>query len=919
MNKKVFTYFKEAVMLNHTYRKSVGSAMVAFLALGSVTLSAADAPAPAPAGTPDPVAVAKEVVTREANKRDADRAFQEGVDLFSKGEYEKAIEKFLKALDIVKTLPIANPQEKDALIEKISLHIANSYHCWAEDLYTLAKQDAAAKKYDDAIAKCRKAAEMYKPCEDLMNQEIAKYEAAKRAQEFKDETRVDAVLPDFEDTRTEIETALQRARSFYKIGRWTDVIEQCKIVFSLDPYNTAAIDLQRRATIKLIEAGKRRKDISAQIALNEANWGLVPPVLISATEVGQDDPTAEPTVKQDPTKDLRSKLDAIKFNKLTFEKTPLDEVIRHLRTRSKELDPSGKGVNFVLLFNMPNSGNSEEGKDGGDEDEFGDEEEDGGDEESSEMPTVSFYFGSDTDEDDPDAEKISLETVIKNVCLSAGLHYRIEEHAVVIAPENIPLDDNITLFFMVEAEQVENMENSVDDGDTVSEDGEERSKLMVYFERKGVKFGKKAKVVHDEMSSKLIVTNTPENLDRVAEILRTDFIKDPQVQIQVKFMEISQNDLEEIGFEYVLSRTDTYDPNSLPDIQKIEFTRLETGEIGDPTWTSPEGDRQYYLYSSPESAKGGGAGYSYVYTPETKVPQGKVPGGTQVTFSDPENTTWYYAAAPVQRNIGRSRHSMTFEPNSAGLLRYAETDPIQFGSPNNTSVSDTVFNWSRVTSSGHRYEARLHALDQADSADILTCPRITTIAGEEATLMMVTTKIYPTEWEEASLDEADGTSVFTPSTPDVQRDSDGQVDEGITLTVTPNIDGDEMYVLNMDMEPTILDFAGWVDYSYQIILDGEEWPNTLKMPIIEVRSVSTKVVCYDRSTVVLGGIVKDNVSMVDDQIPILGDLPIIGRLFQSKGKGSQKTNLLIFLTATLVNPDGSFYRPDGTAGGLPSF
>ena len=91
------------------------------------------------------------------------------------------------------------------------------------------------------------------------------------------------------------------------------------------------------------------------------------------------------------------------------------------------------------------------------------------------------------------------------------------------------------------------------------------------------------------------------------------------------------------------------------------------------------------------------------------------------------------------------------------------------------------------------------------------------------------------------------------------------------------------------------------------------------MPIIEVRSVETKVVCYDRATVVLGGIVKDKVSMVDDQYPILGDLPVIGRLFQSKGKGSSKTNLLIFLTATLVRSDGSLVRPDGAGGGIPTF
>ena len=64
---------------------------------------------------------------------------------------------------------------------------------------------------------------------------------------------------------------------------------------------------------------------------------------------------------------------------------------------------------------------------------------------------------------------------------------------------------------------------------------------------------------------------------------------------------------------------------------------------------------------------------------------------------------------------------------------------------------------------------------------------------------------------------------------------------------------------------------------------------------------------------------KDKVSIVEDQYPILGDIPIVGRLFQSKGQGSKKTNLLIFLTTTLVNSDGSLYRDEGVVGGVPQF
>ena len=922
MTKKSLTHMMEAVMQTQSYRNTVGSTLIACLVLGSVTASAADAPKVD--AKADAAAVAKEIVTRDENKRDANEAFKQGISYFTQGKYENAIQQYLKALTILEKLPTSQPGENQALSEQIRKHISNAYHYWAEDLYKTAQVDAQAKKYDEAIQKCREAARMYEPCSDLMNKEIAKYEDAKRALEFRSGVTVESVLPNYEDNQNEIQIALQKARAFYKIGRWSEVIEQCRFIYTLDPYNVAAIDMERRATLKLIAAGKKRKDLTAEVALNEASWSLVAPVLLSSVDAENEDGGSAPVLKQDPTKNLRTKLNSIKFTKLVFDQTPLDEVIQFLRERSKELDPAHEGVNFVLRFNDASSAadTSEEGEA---EDEEGEDEESDDSEEGG-FPSVTFYLGAEDDEDDEDggeeapADSITLEKVIEAICQSAGLHYRIEEYAVVIAPENVPLDDNVTLFFTVDKEAIDSMESSIAEGEEVSEDGEERTPIEIYLQRHGIKFNKGAKAVYDERINKLIVTNTPEMLDKISEVVNGLASNDPQVQIQVKFMEISQKDLEELGFEYFVSRSNTYDPNQLGELTPVKFQPNPV----DPT-VPLEGqqvpfERDTYLYSaSVLPTEGSGKGYSYVSSPKAPAPVGMVPAGSKVVFEDMVTTNWYYADAPGDRSTGPSRHSMTYDASSKGLVRNANLNPVAFGGDDKTTVNDTVFNWSRMTSSGHKYEANLHALDQADSADTLTCPRVTTMAGEEATLKMVTTKIYPTEWEEASLDDADGTSVFTPSTPDVQRDSEGQVDEGIALTVTPQIIDEEKYTLDMEMNPMILDFAGWVDYSYQIVLDGQEWPNTLKMPIIEVRSVETKVVCYDRATVVLGGIVKDKVSIVDDQYPILGDLPVVGRLFQSKGKGSSKTNLLIFLTATLVRSDGSLLRPEGAGAGIPTF
>ena len=126
------------------------------------------------------------------------------------------------------------------------------------------------------------------------------------------------------------------------------------------------------------------------------------------------------------------------------------------------------------------------------------------------------------------------------------------------------------------------------------------------------------------------------------------------------------------------------------------------------------------------------------------------------------------------------------------------------------------------------------------------------------------------------------------------------------------------------MRPLLRKFTGWDDYSYNVPVKLNDnspavnIPNTMIMPRIEERTVDTQATCSDNGTIVLGGMIRDEVTVVDDQYPVLGDLPLVGRFFQSKGRTSSKYNLLIFLSCRLVNPDGSPLR-ERESRGLPPF
>jgi len=77
------------------------------------------------------------------------------------------------------------------------------------------------------------------------------------------------------------------------------------------------------------------------------------------------------------------------------------------------------------------------------------------------------------------------------------------------------------------------------------------------------------------------------------------------------------------------------------------------------------------------------------------------------------------------------------------------------------------------------------------------------------------------------------------------------------------------------------------------------------VPIFSKRSLQTRVRLLDGETVGIGGLISESVQAVDDKVPGLGDIPLVGRLFRSEATQKIKLNLVIFCTLRIVNPDGS--------------
>ena len=115
--------------------------------------------------------------------------------------------------------------------------------------------------------------------------------------------------------------------------------------------------------------------------------------------------------------------------------------------------------------------------------------------------------------------------------------------------------------------------------------------------------------------------------------------------------------------------------------------------------------------------------------------------------------------------------------------------------------------------------------------------------------------------------------------------------------------------ISLQLEPRVTEFEGFVEYGGpSLALSGGvnvSVPSGFFQPIFSVRKVRTEVTIWDGATVVLGGLTREHVVSVVDKVPLLGDIPILGRFFRSKGESTQKRNLIIFVTANLISPGGS--------------
>ena len=196
------------------------------------------------------------------------------------------------------------------------------------------------------------------------------------------------------------------------------------------------------------------------------------------------------------------------------------------------------------------------------------------------------------------------------------------------------------------------------------------------------------------------------------------------------------------------------------------------------------------------------------------------------------------------------------------------------------------------------FSVLVHALNQSDKVKLLSSPKVTTVNNQLAQISVVKEIRYPTEFELVPPTvSSSGNAIITPGLA-VPGTFDRR-DVGIILNVTPSVGADRK-TIHLTLLPEVSQFVGWQDFGASL---GDQIIPILQ-PIFASQNVSTSVIVNDGETVVLGGLMEDYAQVRKDKVPLLGSVPILGRLFRHDVDQANKRNLIIFVTAMLLTPSG---------------
>ena len=489
---------------------------------------------------------------------------------------------------------------------------------------------------------------------------------------------------------------------------------------------------------------------------------------------------------------------------------------------------------------------------------------------------VNFVVSSDITDVQPVTLRLkqtSLAEVVRYISQIAGVKARITDIGVTFGPlvEKRPdlIPRNFTVspsFFKGDDAVVDSTANVRGAGASVGTEtssGLNEQKKLVAL---GVSFPEGAYAVYNKNTSQLKVVNNAEMLDLIGQLISAAEEETLLIQVGIRLIEINQLDLDSVTMNSTL----------------------------------------------------GGSGLS-------AVPAGLNPASAGLT---PSASTKQGVNAQLNQvqGVGLLPNNTLQSFLQTGVL--AGTNQTSPYSLNTLDLGGTILN-------GMQFRALITAVSQKNSANVLANPSIVLKRGQKGVIEVTQEFKYVKEFNDpqSSIRTVQSTStnanvitlIAVPGPETVIGSFPSSISDpvpiGVKMGVKPDVTGDNSRVL-LELEPSFVDFEGFINYgteinsAYTLTYYNEKvtiLTNNIRQPVFIRRDLTLPAVeVTDGYTLLLGGLLREDIQKIDEKVPIIGDIPILGRAFQGKTEQAIKKNTLIFVTPRILRVDGQPLNP--TAG-----
>jgi len=822
----------------------------------------------------------REAARRESQAQDAWLTFLGGRDSFKEGKYSDALDKYQRAWDMMPKAPATARQQ-----ETIKKNIGDAS-------IAVAMQYAKTGRYDDAQELLL----------DVISREPNNKLARKQLNLLRDPIRNNpALTPEHVSNVDEVNRLLSLAWGYYEIAQYDAAYNEFSRILVIDPYNMAASRGQEAVSARRSAYYRVAYDTARSTALAAVDAMWVPrnadTVFNINTQQRSSNPISEESIQ------IESDLESFTIPQVNFEDTPIREALRFLTAEAKK-----HGIILNIAYTAPKKAAVVQAS-------VSDDEE--GDEMSA--PIVSRSASDFDGPDGPTIQALELtgitgKELLDKICDQTECETNIEGKFIEVYKSgsgNGKIEQrqwkNVPRSFFKNASG-----GSSDDGDDFMDSGDDSAPsdnkidAVAALIPNGVKFGSGTSAHYSSVTGVLTVNNSPAMLDMVSEAIDAARRNNSQnmVKVQAKIVEITQQNDEELGFDWAVN------PFSINDSGN---TFLGGG--------GSAGSTDNFLDS-------GGSAFDENYNGDASWPIKPNGGG---------------AVGDV-----RSGSQAVTSNRLSSLISAGSTT-----SGASTAPAPGILSLTGIFDSGS-YQMIMRGLSQKKGVDIMSAPSLVTKPGElsyvpvldpldqggdedngAARIEVIRRFVYPSEYDPPTVgtqnnnnnnnnDNNNGgggnSSIVTPSSPAAWSVEN----VGVTLRFQINESDTGSDIIEFHrFEVKIVEFEGFINYGspiYSSATNEEEilrillTENRIDMPIFNRRYINTNPCIYDGHTIVIGGLIDDKIQRVEDKVPILGDLPFIGRFFRSDAESHSRSNMMIFVTAEYIDPTGKpvRHRTQGT-------